>query len=142
MKIINRKIPFTLEVKRLSDTINFLGVATKMKHCGFTILDDKTLHREHIINCLEQEIIIQYLKRFMECQTAEEVEYIKMLSRKGLFENQEVLINGKEAKILSWNESTKYYPMYVNKTSKNNWSKQKKLLYSNCIITGDRKSVV
>lgn len=136
MKIINRDIGIELEVKKLEVVINFLGIPTKMKQCGISVIDNDTMWKEHINNCLDRKIVYDYLVRFMNCKTKEEAEYIKKLARKGLVENQEVIIDGKESKILHFNDSTSTYPMFVNKTSKGVWSKQRKLLYGNCVVTG------
>lgn len=126
MKIINKNTGNTLIICRRENTINFLGVPTKMKECGYTVIgDDDSIFNEHIVNCLDSEIIVKYINR-----------YIKLLATKGLMENQEVIVDGKSAKILHWNDSNKYMPMYVIKTSKGHWSKQKRMLYGNCIVTG------
>lgn len=137
MKIINKNTGNTLIICRRENTINFLGIPTKMKECGYTVIgDDDSIFKEHIVNCIDSEIIVKYINRFINCESKEEIRYIKLLATKGLMENQEVIVDGKSAKILHWNDSNKYMPMYVIKTSKGHWSKQKRILYGNCIVTG------
>lgn len=137
MKIVNRKIGNEITVCKQDGIINFLGVPTKMKDCGISILgDDDSIFNTHIENCLDTSIILRYINRFLECETKDELKYIKLLAKRGLEEGQEVNIDGKHAKILHWSDSNKYMPMYILKTSKGEWSKKKRVIYGNTIITG------
>ena len=137
MKIVNRYTNNTLTICKRENIIKVLGIPTKMKDCGYTVTgDDDNIFKDHIVNCLDVEILCKYINRFLQCKTKEEIKYIKLLANKGLLEDQEIKVDGKDARILHWNESSKYMPMYVMKTSKGSWSKQKRILYGNYKVTG------
>lgn len=124
-----------LKVERRQTSVKIGTLLANMRECGISVIHVQDIHPEHIVNCLEPSLVLTYLKRFLACTSYDEVYYIKSLARKGLFEESTLQIDGKEAKILPWCEVKQKWPMFVNKTKKGIWGKQKKVLYQGMVLT-------